>query len=117
METAEVPNDFFASVFTSKCCSHTTQVAEGKSRNWEKEEPPTVEEDQARDHLRKLEVHKSMGSDEVHAWVLRELADEVSRPLFWFRLLPAKKAPRGHPSPHRHAEENEKKEAETGGSG
>jgi len=37
--------------------------------------------------------------------------------LFWFRLLPATKAPRGHPSPCRGAEENEKKEAETGGSG
>ncbi|GAB0176214.1 hypothetical protein GRJ2_000086600 [Grus japonensis] len=30
MEKAEVFNDFFASVFTSKCSSHTTQVAEGK---------------------------------------------------------------------------------------
>jgi len=37
--------------------------------------------------------------------------------LFWFRLPPATKAPRGRPSPHRRAEENEKKEAETGGSG
>jgi len=37
--------------------------------------------------------------------------------MFWFRLLPATKAPRGRPSPCRRAEENEKKEAETGGSG
>jgi len=37
--------------------------------------------------------------------------------MFWFRLSLATKAPCGHPSPRRRAEENEKKEAETGGSG
>ncbi|GAB0209007.1 mitochondrial enolase superfamily member 1 [Grus japonensis] len=59
MEKAEGLNDFFASVFTGKCLSHTAQVAEGKGRDWENAEPPTVGEDQ----------------------VLRELADEVARPL------------------------------------
>ena len=38
-------------------------------------------------------------------------------PMFWFRLPPATKAPRGRPSPRRRAEENEKNQAETGGSG
>ncbi|KGL88789.1 RNA-directed DNA polymerase from mobile element jockey, partial [Charadrius vociferus] len=43
--------------------------------------PPTVGEDQVRDHLRNLKVHKSMGPDEIRPRVLRELADEVAMPL------------------------------------
>ena len=45
MEKAEVLNDFVASVFNSKCSSHTAQVAEGKGWDWESTELPTVGED------------------------------------------------------------------------
>ncbi|PKU36054.1 rna-directed dna polymerase from mobile element jockey-like [Limosa lapponica baueri] len=48
MEKAEVLNDFFISVFTDKGSNHTAQVAEGKNRGYENEEPPTVGEDQIR---------------------------------------------------------------------
>ncbi|KFQ42948.1 RNA-directed DNA polymerase from mobile element jockey, partial [Nestor notabilis] len=41
----------------------------------------TVREDQARDHLWDLNVHKSMGPDEIHLQVLKELVNEVAQPL------------------------------------
>ncbi|KFQ45587.1 RNA-directed DNA polymerase from mobile element jockey, partial [Nestor notabilis] len=42
---------------------------------------PTVGKDQVQDRLKNLDVHKSMGPDEIHSWVLKELANEVARPL------------------------------------
>ncbi|GAB0180660.1 mitochondrial enolase superfamily member 1 [Grus japonensis] len=71
----------FASVFTVKCLSHTAQASESKGRDWENEELPTVVKDQVQDSLRNLKVHKSMGPDEMNPWVLRELVDEVAKPL------------------------------------
>ncbi|GAB0210350.1 mitochondrial enolase superfamily member 1 [Grus japonensis] len=56
MEKAEVLDDFFASVFTGKCLSHTAQVTEG--RDWENAEPPTVGEDQVQEYLRNLKGKK-----------------------------------------------------------
>jgi len=66
---SEVLTDFLASVFTGKCSSHTSQVADVKSKDWENEEMPTVGEDLVQDHLRNLKVHKSTGPGEVPASV------------------------------------------------
>ncbi|KAK4823575.1 hypothetical protein QYF61_003579 [Mycteria americana] len=65
MEKAEVFNNFFASVFTSKHSSHTTQVAEGKGRDCENEEPPIVGEDQTMEQILLETVLRHMENKEV----------------------------------------------------
>ncbi|PKU46231.1 rna-directed dna polymerase from mobile element hypothetical protein [Limosa lapponica baueri] len=53
----------------------------GKNRGYENEEPPTVGENHIRDLLRNLKIHKSMGPDKIHPWILKELEDEVAKAL------------------------------------
>ncbi|KFP90390.1 RNA-directed DNA polymerase from mobile element jockey, partial [Apaloderma vittatum] len=43
--------------------------------------PPKVGAEQVWEHPENLKVHKSMGSDEIHPRVLKELAAEVATPL------------------------------------
>ncbi|KFP77181.1 hypothetical protein N311_01864, partial [Apaloderma vittatum] len=49
--------------------------------DWENKDPLAVREDQIRDHLMNLKVHSSLGPDEIHPCLLRELANEVAKSL------------------------------------
>ncbi|KAK4815453.1 hypothetical protein QYF61_002842 [Mycteria americana] len=69
MEKAEVLNNIFASVFNGKLSSHISQAPELQGRDWRSPTvgvPPTVGEDQVQDHQRNLNIHTSMGPNEMH---------------------------------------------------
>lgn len=76
---AEVLNAFFVSFITAKTGLQEAQATETKGKVWSKEDIPVVEVEQPRKHLNKLDIHKSVESDGLHPWILRELADAIAR--------------------------------------
>lgn len=75
MEKAEVLHDIFASILTGKSSSHTTQLAEGKGRDWE---PCTVRRPGPRSS-REPEGAQVHGMRCIHG--SKELVEEVAKPL------------------------------------
>lgn len=80
-EEPEVLNAFFTSVFTGSTSLQESQAPRVRKKVWNKEDALSVEEDQVRDHLSKIDIFKSMGHDRVHPQVLKELADVIVRPI------------------------------------
>lgn len=60
MEKTEEANGFFASVSTVNTDLQQFQGLETRAKVWSKEDLPSVEDDQVREHLNELDIHKGL---------------------------------------------------------
>ncbi|KAK4824534.1 hypothetical protein QYF61_016114 [Mycteria americana] len=81
-EKDEVLNAFFASVFNSQTSyPQGIQPPELEDRDGQQNKLPIIQEEAVNNLLCQLDTHKSMGPDGIHARVLRELVEELAKPL------------------------------------
>ena len=57
------------------------QPPEIEDRDGEQNEAPIIQEKMVSKLLQHLDTHKSMGPDGIHPRILRELAEELAKPL------------------------------------
>ncbi|TRZ05653.1 hypothetical protein HGM15179_021454 [Zosterops borbonicus] len=81
-EKAEVLNACFASVFSGKASCPQDNCPLGLVDGIrEQNGPPIIQEEAVKELLSCLDVHKSLGPDGIHPRVIRELEDELAKPL------------------------------------
>lgn len=76
----ELVNAFFAFLFTTEAVLQQSQTSEVREEGFRKEDLPLVIEGSVRGQLGRFSTHKSMDSNGMFPWMLRELADTVAKP-------------------------------------